>query len=88
MATACATALTRRIAEMTSENILSVRDLKVTFDTHDGPVEAVRGINLDVKAGETIAVTGDEQNVNERKHFYFEVWKQGIPLNPQDVIVF
>ena len=41
-----------------------------------------------VKAGETIAVTGDEQNVNERKHFYFEVWKQGIPLNPQDVIVF
>ncbi len=43
---------------MTSENILSVRDLKVTFDTHDGPVEAVRGINLDVKAGETIAIVG------------------------------
>jgi len=44
---------------MTSENILSVRDLKVTFDTHDGPVEAVRGINLDVKAGETIAIVGE-----------------------------
>ncbi len=44
---------------MTVENILSVRDLRVTFDTHDGPVEAVRGIDLDVKAGETIAIVGD-----------------------------
>lgn len=44
---------------MTKENILSVRDLRVTFDTHDGPVDAVRGINLDVKAGETIAIVGE-----------------------------
>ncbi len=44
---------------MTTENILSVRDLRVTFDTHDGPVQAVRGINLDVKAGETIAIVGE-----------------------------
>jgi oligopeptide transport system ATP-binding protein len=44
---------------MTNETILSVRDLKVTFDTHDGPVQAVRGIDLDVKAGETIAIVGE-----------------------------
>ncbi|TCM57552.1 oligopeptide transport system ATP-binding protein [Rhizobium sp. PP-F2F-G48] len=39
--------------------ILDVRDLKVTFDTPDGPVEAVKGIDLDVRAGETLAVVGE-----------------------------
>ena len=44
---------------MTKETILSVRNLRVTFDTHDGPVPAVRGIDLDVKAGETVAIVGE-----------------------------
>ncbi|WP_343314977.1 ABC transporter ATP-binding protein [Brucella sp. BE17] len=44
---------------MTKENILSVRDLRVTFETHDGSVEAVCGIDLDVGAGETIAIVGE-----------------------------
>ena len=38
------------------ETILSVRNLKVNFSTPDGTVEAVRGIDLDVKAGETIGL--------------------------------
>ncbi|MBP1858626.1 ABC transporter ATP-binding protein [Rhizobium herbae] len=41
------------------ETILTVRNLKVTFTTPDGNVEAVKGIDLDVKAGETIAVVGE-----------------------------
>ncbi|MBP1637676.1 MAG: Peptidase [Bacteroidetes bacterium] len=41
-----------------------------------------------VKAGESIAITGNEQSESEKKHFYFELWKQGRPVNPQDVIVF
>ncbi|MFK4824606.1 ABC transporter ATP-binding protein [Paenochrobactrum sp. BZR 588] len=44
---------------MTQESILTVRDLRVTFSTNDGPVQAVRGIDLDVKAGETIAIVGE-----------------------------
>jgi oligopeptide transport system ATP-binding protein len=43
----------------TTGTILEVRDLKVTFDTPDGQVEAVKGIDLDVRAGETLAVVGE-----------------------------
>lgn len=44
---------------MDKDVILSVQDLRVTFDTQDGPVNAVRGINLEVRQGETIAIVGE-----------------------------
>ena len=48
------------IAKMAaSETILSVKDLRVRFRTLDGAVEAVKGINIHVKAGETVAVVGE-----------------------------
>ncbi len=42
-----------------SERILDVKDLKVRFRTLDGAVEAVKGINIHVNAGETVAVVGE-----------------------------
>ncbi|OJF91309.1 ABC transporter ATP-binding protein [Pararhizobium antarcticum] len=43
----------------TPETILAVRGLTVNFATPDGTVQAVKGIDLDVKAGETLAVVGE-----------------------------
>ena len=43
----------------TMEPILAVRGLKVTFETPDGAVNAVKGIDLDVRPGETLAVVGE-----------------------------
>ena len=43
----------------TAEKILEVRDLRVRFRTLDGMVEAVKGVNLHVNAGETVAVVGE-----------------------------
>ncbi len=42
-----------------SEPILSVRDLNVHFQTPDEEVHAVRGIDLDLRAGETAAIVGE-----------------------------
>ena len=39
--------------------VLAIDDLKVTFDTHDGPVAAVRGVSLQVARGETLGVVGE-----------------------------
>jgi ABC-type microcin C transport system duplicated ATPase subunit YejF len=42
-----------------SDPILAVKDLRVRFRTLDGTVDAVKGINLHVDAGETVAIVGE-----------------------------
>ncbi|MCD5324685.1 MULTISPECIES: ABC transporter ATP-binding protein [Pontibacillus] len=41
------------------DNILEVNDLKVSFNTFAGEVQAVRGVNFHVKKGETLAIVGE-----------------------------
>ena len=39
--------------------VLTLDDLKVGFDTHDGSVQAVRGVSLSIGRGETLGVVGE-----------------------------
>ncbi|MGC6177454.1 ABC transporter ATP-binding protein [Lacrimispora sp. 38-1] len=45
--------------ESPKEVILSVRDLRISFRSYAGKVQAVRGITFDLKKGETIAIVGE-----------------------------
>src|SRR6185369_1619230 len=49
----------RRMSETAAETLLSIRDLRVEFDTDAAAVAAVRGVDLSIAAGETVALVGE-----------------------------
>ena len=47
------------MAAMHEGNILQVKDLRISFSTYAGEVEAVRGISFDLRRGESLAIVGE-----------------------------
>ncbi len=43
----------------TSEPLLEIKDLRVSFEGPHGPISAVRGVNLRVGAGEVVGIVGE-----------------------------
>ena len=44
---------------MSAETILKINDLDISFRTNAGVVHAIRGVNMDLQKGETVAVVGE-----------------------------
>lgn len=42
-----------------NKNLLEVKNLKVVYDTQDGRVEALNGVNLSLKKGQTLGLVGE-----------------------------
>ena len=42
-----------------ADKILDIRNLDITFSTTAGPVHAIRGVNMDLERGETVAIVGE-----------------------------
>ena len=42
-----------------ADKILDIRNLDITFTTTAGPVHAIRGVNMDLERGETVAIVGE-----------------------------
>ncbi len=43
----------------TSKTILDIRNLDISFKTNAGTVHAIRGVNIDLRKGETVAIVGE-----------------------------
>jgi oligopeptide transport system ATP-binding protein len=44
---------------MNNDNILEVKDLRISFSTYAGEVQAVRGVSFDLRKSETLAIVGE-----------------------------
>lgn len=44
---------------MSAKTILQIKNLDISFRTNAGMVHAIRGINLDLQKGETVAIVGE-----------------------------
>lgn len=42
-----------------TEKVLEIKNLNISFNTFAGKVQAVRGVNFDLKRGETLAIVGE-----------------------------
>ncbi|KUM39415.1 dipeptide ABC transporter ATP-binding protein [Arthrobacter sp. EPSL27] len=49
----------RHYTDAATDAVLSVRDLNVRFNTENGVVHAVRGIDFDLRAGKTLGIVGE-----------------------------
>ena len=41
-----------------------------------------------VSAGDPIAIIGNSGELSSGPHLHFELWRQGVPVNPEDYILF
>ena len=46
------------VTEIRAETIISARSLDLTFETNDGPVHALKGVDLDIKQGDFVSFIG------------------------------
>lgn len=58
----------------------------ITFYKHNSAL--LKKVGDNVKAGEVIAIIGNSGELTTGPHLHFELWHKGIPLNPEDYIVF
>ncbi len=44
---------------MSQDTLLSIKDLRVSFSTKEGPVDAIKGISFDIPKGKTVGLVGE-----------------------------
>jgi murein DD-endopeptidase MepM/ murein hydrolase activator NlpD len=50
--------------------------------------QRLKEVGSKVKAGEAIAIIGNSGELSSGPHLHFELWRNGIPLNPENYIMF
>ena len=68
--------------------IISVQHDNDYLSIYKNNTKVLKRVGDFVKAGESIAITGNEGGNKANAPFYFELWQKGKPVNPQDVITF
>lgn len=68
--------------------IITIQHNNDYVSVYKNNISLLRKSGDQVKAGEVIAFTGEDPSNKSGRHFVFELWKMGHPINPEEVIIF
>lgn len=68
--------------------VIQIQHANNIMSVYKHNAELFKTVGLKVSAGDAIAVIGNSGELTTGPHLHFELWHNGVPLNPADFIVF
>ncbi len=69
-------------------NVIQIQHDNNLISVYKHNAELLKKVGMRVRAGDAIAIMGNSGELTTGPHLHFEIWQNGIPLNPEDFIVF
>jgi len=71
-----------------SGNTLSIQHANNTISIYKHNSSLLKKVGEYVEAGEAVAIIGNSGTLSDGPHLHFELWYQGVPVNPENYITF
>ncbi len=68
--------------------VIQIQHANNIMSVYKHNAELFKSVGMKVSAGDAIAVIGNSGELTNGPHLHFELWYNGVPLNPADYIVF
>ncbi len=69
-------------------HIIQIQHNNNIISVYKHNAEILKKVGMRVKAGDAIAIIGNSGELTTGPHLHFEIWQNGVPLNPEDFVVF
>jgi murein DD-endopeptidase MepM/ murein hydrolase activator NlpD len=69
-------------------HVIQIQHANNLISVYKHNAELLQKVGMKVKAGDAIAIIGNSGELTTGPHLHFEIWQNGVPLNPEDLVVF
>jgi murein DD-endopeptidase MepM/ murein hydrolase activator NlpD len=69
-------------------HVIQIQHANNLISVYKHNAELLQKVGMKVKAGDAIAIIGNSGELTTGPHLHFEIWQNGVPLNPEDFVVF
>jgi murein DD-endopeptidase MepM/ murein hydrolase activator NlpD len=69
-------------------HVIQIQHKNNLISVYKHNAEILKKVGMRVKAGDAIAIIGNSGELTTGPHLHFEIWQNGVPLNPEDFVVF
>lgn len=69
-------------------HVIQIQHANNLISVYKHNAEILKKVGMRVKAGDAIAIIGNSGELTTGPHLHFEIWQNGVALNPEDFVVF